>query len=287
MAAALLGAIGFAYFCFPTAPRVDNNLAKHLREWSLRLEKSQMPNGGIRDHPDRKVPQAWCTAQALSGLLCSQEWNSMSATDISRAFSFIERSEILNLELKSTGKEALIRDLPSTFNTNALANVPARIPTFSLALGILGRIGGADLPGPTLLVLESNRDRYFVSTGPFDGWGYFEQFDWGVTEVSAWVALAKVQSLRATNPPVWLSLKQRENIRNEIREITDLLCKRQLDQEGAFCPDGETSDFSFARTYSTAMALWAMGEAITPELQIYSAEETAKLVSELVHEIFS
>src|SRR2546428_12179354 len=97
------------------------------------------------------------------------------------------------------------------------SKLPPRFPTFALALGVIRRVGGGTEPTPEAVrMLEENREKYFVTQGLLEGWGYYEQFDWGVTEVGAWVAIAEIQSLRA-NPPVWTTQEQREEGKRRVR----------------------------------------------------------------------
>ena len=299
----------FAFYFFPRPPDIEENVQKHLGEWAKRLENSQRPNGGIREHPDRGVAQVWSTSQSLAGLLsppsattinptdvqrafslilragttnlASPSATTINPTDVQRAFSFIERARITNLEFKGDMRDGLAQHLARFVKQGDLSKLPPRFPTFVLALRALERIGGGtELIPEAERILADNRDKYFTE-GLFEGWGYYEQFDWSVTEVGAWVAIAEIQSLRATHPPIWTTQEQTEEVKRRVHDIIQLLIKRQIPQVGAFSPIADTSDVSFARTYSTVIALWAMAEAVSPELGIYQDPELAELRSRM------
>lgn len=91
-----------------------------------------------------------------------------------------------------------------------------------------------------------------------EGWGYYGPFDWGVTEIAAWVVLAELASLRPPHAlPIWgpdvATGRQRLD-----RDLA-LLLHRRL-PSGAWSP--LTSHASaHERTYSTTTALWALVEA--------------------------
>jgi hypothetical protein len=85
-------------------------------------------------------------------------------------------------------------------------------------------------------------------------------FDWGATEVNAWVALSYIYSLRANNAEiVWKSSEIPETI-EKTNVVLDLLLKRQYD-EGGWSAIEKTSNSKYQRTYSTIMAVWALAEA--------------------------
>jgi hypothetical protein len=276
----------FGWYFFPRAPQVDENVNKHLREWVQRLEGSQRDNGGIREHPDRGVAQVWSTAQSLSGLLSAQRWSTNAsqaghnswAESIQRAIAFMDRARIVSIELRENRKKELMVELQQFAKEADFSKLPGRFPTFAVALASINRIAGKpDAPFSKLGMLVGNPDRYFTTKGPFEGWGYYEQFEWGVTEVAAWVAIAHIQSLRTTNPVVWKTEQDRERVKQRIKEVTRHIQERQIPQIGAFTPIADTSDFAFARTYSTIMAIWAIAEAASPDLGIFSQSELPAL----------
>jgi hypothetical protein len=90
------------------------------------------------------------------------------------------------------------------------------------------------------------------------GWGYFENWPFGVTEINAWVALAEIASLRRD---VWTESEQRDTMRARvIRDLETIVATKQND--GGWSPVfGEGQ--SLSRTYSTIMALWALIDAKT------------------------
>jgi hypothetical protein len=96
------------------------------------------------------------------------------------------------------------------------------------------------------------------------GWGYYNQFRWGATEVAAWVTLAEVQSLREDwSSQLWPNDREVGLLRLQ-RDLA-LLRSRQLASSGAFTPiaGGQTAH---ERTYATIMALWALIEARRAQL---------------------
>lgn len=96
-----------------------------------------------------------------------------------------------------------------------------------------------------------------------EGWGYYNEFDWGVTEVAAWVLLAEVRSLR----PDWAALlwaADRDAGRQRLNRDLALLLKRQL-PSGAFAPVSQAQEIH-ARTYSSVVAVWALVELRRAEL---------------------
>ena len=276
--AMVLSMIIGVYF-FPNAPRIDENLSKHLKEWTHQLQASQSANGGIHVHvdPTRGIPQVWTTAQSLAGLLSSQAWATMSTTNARMAFTFIERTRIVDLEFRPDKQAELAQELKSLKKQVDFEKLPAKFPTFATAVDTINRIGWGTVVSPELIeLLDLNRDKYFSASEPLEGWGYHDQFDWGVTEIAGWVAIAEIQSLRATNPPVWTTPEQGAEVKRRVRSNIELLRARQM-QIGAFSPIKDASAYSFARTYSTIMALWAMAEAASPEFSIYKENELADL----------
>jgi hypothetical protein len=94
------------------------------------------------------------------------------------------------------------------------------------------------------------------------GWGYVDYSQWGVTEIAAWVTLARIESL---NPGAGLSLWTASEAdmlaRQTVSDLT-LLTERQHD-DGGWAPIRRTADPTHLRTYSTAMAVWALLAART------------------------
>lgn len=89
------------------------------------------------------------------------------------------------------------------------------------------------------------------------GWGYFEEWPWSVTEISAWVVLAEVASLKHQN--IWPTEEDRRVVRERVmRDIASVLVAQQ--EDGSWAPIvGRVP--GLGRTYSTAMAVWCLLEA--------------------------
>lgn len=96
-----------------------------------------------------------------------------------------------------------------------------------------------------------------------EGWGYYKDFTWGVTEVAGWVLLAEVQSLRQDWAPLIWSADRPAALRRLHRDMT-LVMSRQL-ASGAFAPISQPQEVH-ARTYSTVVAVWALVEVRRAEL---------------------
>lgn len=257
----------------PKPLSVDRVVEDHVGEWARRLGDSQVEKGGIREHRVHGVPQVWVTAQTLTGLLSIKSPTSAPVADVQRAFGFIERARIANFELKPDARKKLSTQLAPYVKQADFSKLPLRFPTLAVALGAAARVGGlVELPAAATEVLEQKKDQYFTITESEEGWGYFEQFDWGVTEIAAWVAIAEIQWLRGAN----VTAEQQAVIKNQVRDIVKLLNKRAF-RQGGYSPISDTSEPSFARTYSTVMALWVMVEASAPELRIFAENELAEL----------
>jgi hypothetical protein len=93
-----------------------------------------------------------------------------------------------------------------------------------------------------------------------DGWGYFPNYDWSVTEITSWVTLASIRSLSAD---LWNESERQQRIQ-EIGNNLAALVARQ-DESGGFRPIRESGD-GLTRTYSTTMALWTFLEARSESL---------------------
>lgn len=94
-----------------------------------------------------------------------------------------------------------------------------------------------------------------------EGYGYMgpeQGYDWGVTEISAWVALAYAASLAPRfRDTIW---KPGDDPRGKLaREIDLLLGRRSV--SGGWPPIADTERRQDNRTYSTVMAVWALVEA--------------------------
>jgi len=116
------------------------------------------------------------------------------------------------------------------------------------------------------------------SGGKIDGWGYFPRIPWAVTEINAWVTLANAKALH--HPEIVQDVTE---TRQRVKRYADILAADELPQ-GGWSPIGNTRNDTFARTYSTAMAVWALTEVRqalnTPE---YDANIRGGMTWLLVH----
>jgi hypothetical protein len=92
------------------------------------------------------------------------------------------------------------------------------------------------------------------------GWGYQKTFEWGVTDIDAWVALAYVYSLRGDNAVLVWKPEELSDVVATTNSILELLLQRQHD-DGSWSVIEKTSNPKHVRTYSTIMAIWALAEA--------------------------
>jgi len=92
------------------------------------------------------------------------------------------------------------------------------------------------------------------------GWGYFDEWQTGVTEVAGWVALAQVAALDHTGPAIWTA-EQLPTARASAERTLQLLVSKQNGAEGGWSPNIGDPSPDFLRTYSTALATWALIEA--------------------------
>jgi len=88
-----------------------------------------------------------------------------------------------------------------------------------------------------------------------DGWGYFSNDDWSLTEITSWATLASIRSLHTG---IWTDAERPKRIA-EIGDNLTAIVARQ-DESGGWSPIRETAD-GLTRTYSTIIALWALVEA--------------------------
>lgn len=89
------------------------------------------------------------------------------------------------------------------------------------------------------------------------GWGLFEERDKAVTEIAGWVVVAYVASLESPTK-IWSDAEQPAILERIERDLSHII-ERQA-ANGGFRPlSDEGPDFN--RTYSTAMAVWALVEA--------------------------
>jgi len=92
---------------------------------------------------------------------------------------------------------------------------------------------------------------------PDEGWGYFEGKKKSVTEITAWVALAYIASIES-KAKIWQDAEMPAVLNIVQRDLAHL--QDRQDQSGGWRPIID-DHAGFTRSYSTAMALWAMVEA--------------------------
>lgn len=98
------------------------------------------------------------------------------------------------------------------------------------------------------------------------GWGYFEDWPTGVTEIAGWVGVAQASALASPWNNMWTSEQRPILIEKATATVQFLLDSQQKD--GGWGPTADLGTDSYSRTYSTVMALWCLAEAErVPELQ--------------------
>jgi hypothetical protein len=100
-------------------------------------------------------------------------------------------------------------------------------------------------------------DNQFV---PDQGWGYFDGWQTGITEIAGWVALAQVAALEHARPAIWTE-EQLPAARASADRTLQLLVSKQNAAEGGWGPNIGDASADFQRTYSTAIATWGLIEA--------------------------
>jgi hypothetical protein len=88
-----------------------------------------------------------------------------------------------------------------------------------------------------------------------DGWGYFPNNDWSLTEITSWVTVATIRSIHAG---AWNATEQQQRIADVSQNLSAIAARQ--DENGGWRPIREQSE-SLERTYSTMMALWTFVEA--------------------------
>ena len=88
-----------------------------------------------------------------------------------------------------------------------------------------------------------------------DGWGYFPDNNWSVTEITSWITIASIHALHAG---IWDESEREQRIIDIDNNLTVL--RSRQDDSGGWRPIREPGD-ALTRTYSTTMALWALVEA--------------------------
>jgi hypothetical protein len=116
-----------------------------------------------------------------------------------------------------------------------------------------------------------------------DGWGYMEAVPWGVTEIIGWVILAYVESMKSPGAENIWTADHRSVGHERVAEYANLLFKRQMN-DGAWAPISQNDNPTYARTYSTVIALWALLE-IWREPEIKARMPAGKLRTAIKHAI--
>jgi hypothetical protein len=260
------------YACryMPSIPNVPMVVEQKRGQWVQRLTRSQMADGGFRIKSDQSAPkQVWTTAQCLAGLLTVKDVSTrFPPASAQRAFDFIDRAQIRALAVKPESAQNLAKNIAQLEHASDL--LLPHVLSFS------GFEAQRPLRPETMRFLEAHKADYFSTTESAEGWAYFDPFNWGVTEIAAWVTVAQVQALRAA-PAVWPSAESQDRQRQQIRARIQLLLGREISTLGAYSPIRDNSDPAFARTYSTLMALWAIAEATSPDLRVYGPNELQPL----------
>ena len=88
-----------------------------------------------------------------------------------------------------------------------------------------------------------------------DGWGYFPNDDWSLTEITSWATLASIRSLHTG---IWTESERPQQV-TAIGNNLSAIAARQ-DESGGWRPISESAD-GLDRTYSTVIALWTFVEA--------------------------
>jgi hypothetical protein len=92
---------------------------------------------------------------------------------------------------------------------------------------------------------------------PDQGWGYFEDWPFGVTEINAWVTLAEIAAV--SHDELWSSPAERTTMVDRI--VRDLATvQRALQPDGGWSPVIAEGP-QLSRTYSTVLAVWALFDA--------------------------
>ncbi len=260
---ALLVALLFGAAYFPPQPSVDAAVNRQLAQWAGQIAKAQMGTGAIREHPQQGVGQAWITAQCLSaiGVQFDSSWQTNQWV---RAASFLERTQIGHFRVRPSQAADLRADLGANRPLN-IDDVTGDAPSVAFLYdSASSALGGSPLTAALVQKLEEERSHLVEGQVNDEGWGYFEQFNWGVTEITAWVLVSEVAALRS---PALLSKEQIAHGRVLANDLVTMLMQRQNRSIGGFSPVRDTRP-EFARTYSTIMAVWALSEAASADLNI-------------------
>jgi hypothetical protein len=140
-------------------------------------------------------------------------------------------------------------------------------------VGVLGSVGYdsaklADHQKSQLRAAVDHLEQVRRST-PEQGWGYFADRELTITEIAAWVVLAELASVRAN---LWDPIKGVDMTARITRDI-NLIVSRQT-KSGGWSPVRDVRDDN-TRTYSTVMALWALGAAFHQGIRTGGSQDSA------------
>ncbi len=249
------------------APKHTDSALALVQDFVSRLwsSESAASNGGIEEilpQPNQETPpvQAWVTAQSIVGIITA----------------------ITNLDV--TVKSGLTRNLMwidsvalDTWQITANSNVLALLVTNGLSAGAhppfsfydgnqmlkwLASNGASNLP-PSI-VSELDGDCRIHGGG---GWGYFGGWQPAITEIEAWVTIAKIKCL---SKGVFLDDKEANKVRDSVALHLASIRQREIHKENGVIagvspvplPTNFRGIEKLARTYSELMALWAHIEAL-------------------------
>jgi hypothetical protein len=270
--AAALVSVTLGAFVLPDVPTVEAVARQHTLEWADRLLESQTASGGFREHHDRGHVQAWTTAQAITALAMSRK--TIDAGVYDRAVAFLERTRIGPYAVDPDAKVALAESVRGVVK-QAIdpSTLPDRVPSTAFQYDLLALFGReTELPRTTVEALDARQTALFNGSPGNEGWGYFAQFDWGVTEIAAWVGIAAAQVLRAEGR-VGLRPDVSARARELLRQAATLVRARQITGIGGFSPILDASTERYARTYPTILAVWVLSEAASTKLAVLSPDE--------------
>ena len=91
------------------------------------------------------------------------------------------------------------------------------------------------------------------------GWGYFKEWQTGVTEIAGWVCVAEAASVDATRRDIVWAPEQVSRIFDRITHVVQLIVSTQQ-HDGGWGPTAQRGA-DLSRTYSTTLATWCLIEA--------------------------
>lgn len=270
----------FGWKFFPRSPRVPDMVDGVNRHLHQRLVESQMANGGLREHPTNGISQAWVSSQSLTGILATPGVESFEKSRVLAVLEYLSRARIARVTVTPDQQPALIvatkAVLPNlTASETRFTEYPSRGMLFNEFLETGGYKPGdryQDLFPGKAHSLDAALDRFTAIQPTNEGWGYFEHFSWGVTEIAGWAAIAHVAALRE-GERIKLTPTEADEVRARLKEIIQLLRTHQSPDTGGFSAVSDRSRESYTRTYSTAMALWAMAEASSLQPSLFDPGE--------------